>query len=203
LVSKFASEKVKVALSADAGDELFCGYSGYALLASYYKTIRKIPSFAFGPLSFLLSMFSPDFLAGTYGAFQFTLPKYDNVKGKIYKFKNILKYKGRDLPNLVESGYSFWLGYLITIAVEEIALAWYLQFFWPVDFSLRLAVAVAVGFVLTLANFKGVKLGSEVEDWLTVGKLAPLVLLIVVGMFFFKPANIVFPAFGGATISPL
>jgi len=100
------------------------------------------------------------------------------------------------------TGYSFWLGYGITIAVEEIALAWYLQFFWPVDFSLRLALAAFVGFVLTWANFKGVKLGGEMEDLFTIGKIAPLVILIIAGAFFFSPASLNFSEFKAVDTLP-
>jgi asparagine synthase (glutamine-hydrolysing) len=44
LVSQFAKKKVTVALSADAGDEIFCGYETYSSLYSKLKNINKIPN---------------------------------------------------------------------------------------------------------------------------------------------------------------
>lgn len=43
LVSQMASRKVKVALSADGGDELFCGYSGYQQIAGRMALHDRIP----------------------------------------------------------------------------------------------------------------------------------------------------------------
>jgi len=43
LVSKIAREKVTVALSADAGDEIFAGYNRYDYIMKYGKTIQQIP----------------------------------------------------------------------------------------------------------------------------------------------------------------
>jgi asparagine synthase (glutamine-hydrolysing) len=45
LVSKIAKEKVTVALSADAGDEIFAGYSRYDYILKYGKRIQQMPSF--------------------------------------------------------------------------------------------------------------------------------------------------------------
>ncbi len=44
LVSRLARKKVTVALSADAGDEIFAGYGKYKDTLRYYKTFSKIPS---------------------------------------------------------------------------------------------------------------------------------------------------------------
>jgi asparagine synthase (glutamine-hydrolysing) len=44
LVSRMAREKVTVALSADAGDEIFAGYNRYDYIARYGKKISAIPS---------------------------------------------------------------------------------------------------------------------------------------------------------------
>jgi asparagine synthase (glutamine-hydrolysing) len=44
LVSKIAREKVTVALSADAGDEIFAGYNRYDYLMKYGRQLEKIPT---------------------------------------------------------------------------------------------------------------------------------------------------------------
>lgn len=44
LVSKIAREKVTVALSADAGDEVFAGYNRYDYIMKFGKKIKAIPS---------------------------------------------------------------------------------------------------------------------------------------------------------------
>lgn len=45
LVSRIAREKVTVALSADAGDEIFCGYNRYDYIMKYGNKIQNIPGF--------------------------------------------------------------------------------------------------------------------------------------------------------------
>jgi asparagine synthase (glutamine-hydrolysing) len=44
LVSKMSKAHVKVALSADAGDEIFAGYNRYDFLMKYNKAFNKMPS---------------------------------------------------------------------------------------------------------------------------------------------------------------
>ncbi len=46
ILCAFAREQVKVALSADGGDEQFCGYTGYARYPELFNKIRNVP----GPL---------------------------------------------------------------------------------------------------------------------------------------------------------
>ena len=46
LVSKMARENVTVALSADAGDEIFGGYDRYEWMLKYYKRMNTIPAIA-------------------------------------------------------------------------------------------------------------------------------------------------------------
>ena len=45
LVSRIAREKVTVALSADAGDEIFAGYNRYDYMVKYGSSIKKVPGF--------------------------------------------------------------------------------------------------------------------------------------------------------------
>lgn len=108
------------------------------------------------------------------------------------------------------TGWAFWFGYWITIATEQWAVAWYLKFFLPElsDFY-RIIIAASSGLFLTLLNFRGVKGSGDVEDVFTVGKLLPLLLFAVVGLFFINFQNYypllpagkeLLPAIGSATI---
>lgn len=45
LVSKIAREKVTVALSADAGDEIFAGYNRYDYVMKYGRKLQSVPGF--------------------------------------------------------------------------------------------------------------------------------------------------------------
>jgi asparagine synthase (glutamine-hydrolysing) len=62
LVSKLAKKQVTVVLSADAGDEVFCGYTSYQLLDQYLAYINFVPDFmkfAISKIGFIISDFIP------------------------------------------------------------------------------------------------------------------------------------------------
>jgi APA family basic amino acid/polyamine antiporter len=52
------------------------------------------------------------------------------------------------------------------------------------------AFLIAVYAVLTLVNIRGVVIGARLNTVTTVAKLFPLLLLVIVGAFFIKPANL-------------
>jgi asparagine synthase (glutamine-hydrolysing) len=58
LLSRLAREQVTVALSGDAGDELFCGYDRYQLARQRWSRLSRLPGAARGVLASGLAMLS-------------------------------------------------------------------------------------------------------------------------------------------------
>jgi len=89
LVSKLAKSQVKVSLSADGGDEQFCGYTRYVFTANRISKLANMPLKNF--LLILLETVGVNNLYFLYKLFNFILPKYNNARDKIAKLINTLK----------------------------------------------------------------------------------------------------------------
>lgn len=63
LLSQLAKKSVAVALSADGGDEIFCGYTSYFNLSKFNNNLNKMPKF----FKKYLSTISPLFLTNNFG----------------------------------------------------------------------------------------------------------------------------------------
>ncbi|MFN3599566.1 MAG: asparagine synthase (glutamine-hydrolyzing) [Aquificaceae bacterium] len=113
LVSKFARNHVKVALSADGGDEQFCGYTHYRRVKRFKTLINNIPRKA---LYHVLSKISPDKAMQVYNLFKPLLPKWTNFRDKYIKLLNVLKAK--DISDL----YDLSNKYLLPEEVKESGL---------------------------------------------------------------------------------
>jgi len=92
LVSKIAKSQVKVCLSADGGDEQFCGYTRYWLASNKIRKFSETPirDFIFNLLKFI----SPEIASKFYNILKVILPdflKYANFRDKYVKLKNVLK----------------------------------------------------------------------------------------------------------------
>ncbi|HEY3494498.1 MAG TPA: APC family permease [Polyangiaceae bacterium] len=88
-------------------------------------------------------------------------------------------------------GWSAWVTSVVSWAAVANGAAGYAAGFLalsPGEVGLR-ALAAAIVLALTTLNVFGVKPGARVTDVLTVGKLIPLLVFVVVGAWFLEPAR--------------
>lgn len=83
------------------------------------------------------------------------------------------------------TGWSIWVAEILSLPVFAIAFVQYLGFFITLNFYEQILVEGPFLFVLTYINIRGVKAAGRVNDALTIIKLAPLLLLIIIGFGFF------------------
>jgi APA family basic amino acid/polyamine antiporter len=90
-----------------------------------------------------------------------------------------------------EVGWMMWFTRVASQASVSNGLALALAFYWPslaTGWSRALLITV-VTVILAAINIRGIKQSSLVVNVLTVGKLAPLFLFILVGIWFINPAH--------------
>ena len=87
------------------------------------------------------------------------------------------------------AGWSMWIAELAALPVFALTFTFYLQYFIQLDDLQQLLVKAAFLFGLTLVNIFGVKAAGRVNDVLTIAKLAPLFLIVVIGLtsFLYNP----------------
>jgi amino acid transporter len=90
-----------------------------------------------------------------------------------------------------EIGWLSWLARITSFAALCNLFVDYLSYFLPEVASApsRSIVITLVVLFLTAANLVGVRLASLVGDLFTIGKLAPLIVLVLTGLFFVNPQS--------------
>ncbi|HPG12241.1 MAG TPA: amino acid permease, partial [Chitinophagaceae bacterium] len=87
----------------------------------------------------------------------------------------------------------FWFAYsLLSDAALINVMADMLAVWFPVfsAFYVRLIFFIVVFGILALINIRGVKSGARFNNAVTLMKLAPLLLLVMIGFFFISPSNL-------------
>ncbi|HVE56085.1 MAG TPA: APC family permease, partial [Pyrinomonadaceae bacterium] len=100
-----------------------------------------------------------------------------------------------------EVGWLYWIVRVTTFATNCNALLIYLGFFFPEANQgvWRYAIVSFVVLLISIINFLGVRQSTWMTNIFTVGKIVPLLIFALVGMFFINPQNFTFgetPAVG-------
>lgn len=90
-------------------------------------------------------------------------------------------------------GWLVWLTRATAFAALCNLLLQYLAYFWPAATQpgWRMALVLAVTTAIVAVNVRGVRPAAIVANVFTVGKLVPLVLFVMVGLWFVEPARLV------------
>jgi len=107
-----------------------------------------------------------------------------------------------------EVGWLTWLARLTAFAANCNLMVSYLGFFWPAANTPLARAVIIVGVVVALAavNTIGVRQAAITSDLFTIGKLVPMLIFIVAGLFFLNPHAFTFgpsPAAGAFSQSVL
>jgi amino acid transporter len=95
-----------------------------------------------------------------------------------------------------EIGWLMWLTRVTVFAAVCNLLIAYIAFFWPSASSSTWRALLIAGFVLSLTtvNLIGVRRWVAFNNIFAIGKLIPIILFIIVGLFFIEPRNFSFAA---------
>ncbi|MFZ1702299.1 MAG: amino acid permease [Pyrinomonadaceae bacterium] len=93
-----------------------------------------------------------------------------------------------------EVGWLYWIARVATFAANCNLLVTYLGFFVPGanEGGLRIALVSLIVLVITVVNLLGVRESATMTNIFTIGKLVPLFIFVVVGLFFVQPGNFTF-----------
>ena len=93
-----------------------------------------------------------------------------------------------------EVGWLSWLARLSAFAANCNLMVSYLSVFWPGASSplARAAIISLVVICLTIINLIGVRQAAVASNFFTIGKLIPLLIFIVAGLFFLQPHAFLF-----------
>lgn len=98
-----------------------------------------------------------------------------------------------------EVGWLMWLTRITAFAAVCNLLVTYIAFFWPAATSSTWRPILITGIVVTLTiiNLIGIRKSAVVNNFFAIGKLVPILLFIVIGLFFIDPQNISFESSPG------
>lgn len=93
-----------------------------------------------------------------------------------------------------ETGWLYWIVRVATYAANCNAFLIYLGFFYPAanEGWLRIILICLIVIPMTVINLIGVRQSTMLTNIFTVGKIVPLLVFVLIGVFFIEPSNFTF-----------
>lgn len=119
--------------------------------------------------------------------FAFLCTRYPRTGGPHVYIKEIFG----DAPAFF-TGWTYWvISWISTTVVIVTTIGYLVPIIGEHSKNFYLLCQIILLVIITLLNFKGVKIAGYVEFWLTVLKFIPLIILPIVALFFFKADHFV------------
>ena len=122
MVSKFAKQHVTVALTGDAGDELFCGYNRYTSGPNLVNKLGAMPYGIRQTIGGVLKSVPPSIYSAVFAALSKVIPKlkkYKRVGDNIHKLARVIDFK--DEADLYKKIILTWPDTAVTYEIHDIA----------------------------------------------------------------------------------
>ena len=152
-----------IVVGAIVGSDIYIASAITAGLIGPFSIIIWLVAGAFATVLAMIFAYSAYYVPKVGGSFAFVSTAFDDFYGFI-------------------AGWSMWIAEVLSLPVFAITFTNYLQYFIPLNFPEQILVKAAFLFGLTAVNIFGVKAAGRVNDILTILKLLPLLLLVIVGL---------------------
>lgn len=159
-------DMVNIVVGSIVGSDIYIASAITAGLIGPFSIVVWIIAGILATLLALIFAYSSYYVPKVGGSFAFVSTAFDNFYGFL-------------------AGWSMWIAEMLALPVFAITFTNYLQYFIHLSFLGNIAVRGLFLFGLTLVNVVGVKAAGRVNDALTLIKLSPLLLLVLVGLSVF------------------
>ncbi len=162
-----------IVVGAIVGSDIYIASAITAGLIGPFSIIVWIVAGVIAAILALIFAYSSYYVPRVGGSFAFVSTAFDDFYGFL-------------------AGWSMWVAEILSLPVFALTFTNYLQYFVLLNFPEQLLVKGAFLFGLTSVNIFGVKAAGKLNDILTIVKLLPLLLIVIVGLasFLYNPSFI-------------